>query len=279
MNLQRNEGGKPMAYEFLNYEVDKEAHTALITLSQPGKLNAINAQMKGEILSICDEVQNDDDIWAIVWTGAGRGFCSGADVSGGPRPPLDEDRPLNERLNEESWVSLQGKALYGIDKPMIAAVNGIAAGAGFSLALCCDIRVGSDRAGFVTVFSERNLPPEGGMSYLLPRVIGMGRAMDLILTSRRIDAEEAHQLGLLDRLVPHDDLMPTAREIARRICELPPAAVRMTKRSVRRGMDSDFSAATAFETYSGRFTAQTPKDGAESRLAFQEKRKPVFIGR
>jgi len=107
----------------------------------------------------------------------------------------------------------------------------------------------------------------------------MGRAMDLILTSRRIDAEEAFRLGLLDRLVPPEDLISTARDIAARICELPPGAVRITKRSVRRAMDSDFSGSTHYETIGGRYTAQTPGDAAESRLAFQEKRKPAFTGR
>lgn len=268
-----------MEFEHLIYEVDRDAHTATITLNKPARLNAIDQQTHLDILSLCDEVQQDDDVWVIIWTGAGRGFCSGADVGQGPRPQTDEDRPLNERLEEESWVSRQGKALYAIDKPMIAAVNGVAAGAGFSLSLSCDIRVGSENAGFVTIFSERNLPPEAGMSFLLPRIVGMGRAMDLLLTSRRIDAQEAYRLGLLDRLVSHDELMPTARAIAERICELPPGAVRLTKRSVRRAMETGIAEAMAYETYAGRITAQTPKDAAESQLAFQEKRKPNFTGR
>lgn len=268
-----------MEFEHLIYDVDRAAHIATVTLNHPEKLNAIDNEMKADILALCDEVQNDDDVWVVIWTGAGRGFCSGAYIAPGPRPVMDEDASLNSRLDAESWVSRQGKALYGIDKPMIAAINGVAAGAGFSLSLCCDIRVGSDNAGFVTVFSERNLPPEGGMSYLLPRIIGMGRAMDLILTSRRIDADEAYRLGLLDRLVAPDELMPTARDIAARICELPPAAVRITRRSVRRAMDTDFAASTEYETQGGRFTSQTPKDAEESRVSFYEKRKPKYTGR
>jgi enoyl-CoA hydratase/carnithine racemase len=117
------------------------------------------------------------------------------------------------------------------------------------------------------------------MSYLLPRIVGMGRAMDLMLTSRRIDAAEAYRLGILDRLVPPEELLPTAWEIAAQICGLPPAAVRVTKRAVRRGADSSYSAATEYETHGSRFTTQTPQDGEESRLAFFEKRKPKFIGR
>ena len=267
-----------MEFEHLVYEVDREAHTATITLNKPERLNAIDRQTHFDILVLCEEVQQDDDVWVIIWTGAGRGFCSGADVGQGPRPEMDENTPLNERLEEESWVSRQGKALYAIDKPMIAAVNGVAAGAGFSLSLCCDLRVGSENARFVTVFSERNLPPEGGMSFLLPRIIGSGRALDLLLTSRRIDADEAYRLGLLDRLVAPDDLMPTAREIGARICELPPGAVRATKRTVQKALEAGFAASTGFETLGGRLTAQTPKDVEESQLSFLEKRKPVYTG-
>lgn len=268
-----------MEFKHLIYEVDREAHTATITLNKPERLNAIDQQTHLDILTLCEEVQQDDDVWVIIWTGAGRGFCSGADVGAGPVAVQDEDRPLNVRLDEETWVSRQGKALYGIDKPMIAAVNGVAAGAGFALSLCCDMRVGSENARFVTVFSERSLPPESGMSFLLPRIIGSGRALDLFLTSRRIDAQEAYRMGVLDRLVAPDDLMPTAREIAARICELPPGAVRVTKRTVQKALESGFEASTAFETLGGRLVAQTPKDREESQASFLEKRKPIYTGR
>jgi len=268
-----------MEFETILYEVDRQAHQALITLNNPEKLNAISRPMMRDILDVCEEIQNDDDVWVAIWTGAGRGFCSGAQVGAGPRPAVDEDTLLNELIEEETWISRQGKALYGVDKPMIAAVNGVAAGAGYSLALCCDIRVGSENAAFVTVYSERNLPPEGGMSYMLPRIVGMGKAMDLLLTSRRIDAQEAYRIGLLERLVAPDMLLPEAFKIAERICEIPPGAVRITKRTVRKSMDADFSQATVFETLGGKLTRQTPKDAAESRAAFIEKRKPKFSGR
>jgi 2-(1,2-epoxy-1,2-dihydrophenyl)acetyl-CoA isomerase len=268
-----------MEFEHMMYEVDRDAHIATITLNNPDKLNAINRQMHFDILALCEEIQNDDDVWVIIWTGAGRGFCSGADVGGGPRQEIDDDTPLNDRLDEDTWVSRQGKALYAIDKPMIAAVNGVAAGAGFALSLVCDMRVGSENARFVTVFSERNLPPEGGMSFLLPRIIGSGRALDLLLTSRRVESDEAYRLGLLDRLVAPDELMTTARAIAERICELPPGAVRLSKRTVQKSLESGFESATGFETLSGRLTRQTPKDVEESQASFAEKRKPKYTGR
>jgi 2-(1,2-epoxy-1,2-dihydrophenyl)acetyl-CoA isomerase len=268
-----------MKSEHLVYEVDPETHTALITLNKPESLNALDRQMHRDILTLCEEVKRNNDIWVIIWTGAGRGFCAGADVKQGPRPGFDENTPLSDRLDEESWVSRQGKALYGIDKPMIAAINGVAAGAGFSLALCCDIRIGSENARFVTVFQERNLPPEGKMSFLLPMIVGMGRAMDLSLTSRRMEADEAYRIGLLDRLVPQDDLISTSRDIANRICELPPSAVRITKRSIRRAMETGFAAATEYEVHGGSLTRRAQQDTEESRAAFREKRKPHYVGR
>ncbi|NJN51112.1 MAG: enoyl-CoA hydratase/isomerase family protein [Gammaproteobacteria bacterium] len=189
-----------MSYRHLILDIDRSRHVATITLNKPERLNAIDQQDKTDIVDVLQTVQNDDDVWAIIWTGAGRGFCSGADLQG--PVPHTTDESLNALLDEDTWVSHQGAALYAIDKPMIAAVNGVAAGAGFSLALCCDLRVGTSHSRFVTVFAERSLPPEGGMSFLLARIVGLSRAMDLCLTSRRVEADEAFRIGLLDRLVP-----------------------------------------------------------------------------
>ncbi|GAB4336467.1 MAG: enoyl-CoA hydratase-related protein [Dehalococcoidia bacterium] len=263
----------------LDYTVDRESHIATVTLNKPERLNAIDQIMHRDIVALCEEIQRDNDVWVAIWTGAGRGFCSGADL-GGPRPPESESPPaLNEILDEETWVSRQGKALYAVDKPMIAAINGVAAGAGFSLALCCDIRVGTPQSRFVTVFQERSLPPESGMSFLLSRVAGLGRAMDLSLTSRRVDGEEAYRIGILDRLVPEDQLMDEALAIARRICELPPAAVRVTKRAIRAGLEATFAEATANETRYGGLARRATHDAQESIAAFREKRKPNYLGR
>ncbi len=268
-----------MTYENLIFDREPGSHVATITLNRPERLNAISRPTMAEILAVCRQVQDDDDTWVAIWTGAGRGFCSGADVTG--NRPAEEEReiPLNETLDEDSWISRQGKALYAIDKPMIAAVNGVAAGAGFSLALCCDIRVGTPNSRFVTVYQERSLPPEGGMSFLLSRVVGLGRAMDLALTSRRVDADEAYRIGLLDRLVPEDELLPTARALAERICELPPAAVRVSKRAIRRGLEATFEEATRNETSYGGIARRAKVDAAESITAFREKRAPVYRGR
>ena len=267
-----------MTFENLLFDHEPGSHVATITLNRPERLNAISRPTMAEILEACRRIQDDDDIWVAVWTGAGRGFCSGADVGGGV-PAEPEDTPLNEILDEDSWVSRQGAALYSIDKPMIAAVNGVAAGAGFSLALCCDVRVGCANSRFVTVYQQRSLPPEGGMSFLLSRVVGLGRAMDLSLTSRAVDADEAYRIGLLDRLVEPDALLSAARELAEQMCSLPPAAVRVSKRAIRRGLEATFGEALRNETAYGGIARRARVDAAESMASFREKRRPVYRGR
>lgn len=266
-----------MTYDHILYEVDRDAHIATVTLNKPEKLNAISQDDAKDLLEICHLIQQDDDVWVVIWTGAGRGFCSGAEVTGPPKYP--EPTNLNEILDEESWISRQGKALYAIDKPMIAAVGGAAAGAGFALALSCDMRVGTAKAKFVTAFQERSLPPEGGMSFLLGRIVGLSRAMDLCLMSRRVEGEEAYRIGLLDRLVAPEDLMSEARALATRMCQLPPAAVRVTKRAIRAGLEIGFDESSANETKYGRLARSAIEDAEESTNAFLEKRKPVYKGR
>jgi 2-(1,2-epoxy-1,2-dihydrophenyl)acetyl-CoA isomerase len=268
-----------MAYEHLIARREPGSHVLTVTLNRPERLNAISRPLMGEILRVCEEIQDDDETWVAVWTGAGRGFCSGADVGGPPAAADNAVTSLNELLDEESWVSRQGKALYAIDKPMIAAVNGVAAGAGFSLALICDVRVGTPNSRFVTVFQERSLPPESGMSFLLSRIVGLGRAMDLSLTSRRVDADEAYRIGLLDRLVAEDELMPAALALAGQMCGLPPAAVRVSKRAIRAGLKASFAEATANETRYGGMARRAREDAAEAIAAFREKRKPAYRGR
>jgi len=266
-----------MNYRHLLLDLDRSRHVATITLNKPERLNAIDQEDKKDLLDVIARIQNDDDIWVAIWTGAGRGFCSGADLQG--PPPDDGDKPLNELLDEDTWIARQGKALYAVDKPMIAAVNGVAAGAGFSLALCCDMRVGCPDSRFVTIFQERSLPPEGGMSFLLARIVGLSRAMDLSLTSRRVEADEAYRIGLLDRLVPSAELLATANTLADRMCHLPPAAVRVTKRAIQAGLSASFAEASANETRYGSIARRAKADAEESARAFAERRKPTFKGR
>jgi 2-(1,2-epoxy-1,2-dihydrophenyl)acetyl-CoA isomerase len=264
-----------MAYTDLTFE--RRGNVALITLNRPEKLNALSRHLHKEMLAACAEARDDDSVRAVVWTGAGRGFCSGADLTGA-LPSSEGVAPQNDRLDEMGWVGDQAMAVYNLDKPTIAAVNGVAAGAGMSLALACDLRVGTAAARFKTVFIERSLSPDSGMSFFLPRIVGYGRAADLIFTSRAVDAPEAYRLGLLDRLVEDEDVVGPALELANEIAKWPPVAMRSAKRVLQHNLQVELDEALRYETMGLNFARRAPHDVAESRASFMEKRAPVFTG-
>lgn len=263
-----------MAYQELLLDINE--HVATVTFNRPEKLNALNRALQQDILDVADELKSNDGIRAIVWTGAGRGFCSGADLTG-PRP--DAPPPTwQQTMDEDGWVGRQAKASYLIDKPTIAAVNGVAAGAGMSLALACDIRVGSEHTRFKTVFIERALAPDAGMTYFLPRIVGAGNALDMILTSRVVGADEALRMGLLQRLVPHADLVGQAQEIGAQVAAHPPLAAMMSKRSVQHSLDSDFADQLRYEIRAIEISRKAKNDAMESVTSFREKRQPNYTG-
>lgn len=265
-----------MSYQAILYE--KRGQVALLTLNVPERLNAISAALRTEVHAALDEAHADDAVRAVIITGAGRGFCSGADLTGpagaAPTPPPTQ----TDRLDEMHWVGRWAMRLASLDKPLIGAINGVAAGAGMSLALGCDLRIGSENARFKTVFIERNLSPDSGMSYFLPRIVGYSRAADLIFTSRNVDAEEAFRIGLLDRLVRHEVLVEEAFKVAESMAQHPPLALRVSKRVLQRNQDADLPEALKYEAVSLDFARRAVNDGKESRLAFIEKRKGVFTG-
>ena len=263
-----------MAYEELTFEVAE--NVATITLNRPEKLNALNRGLQQDMLAACNEVKNNDGIRAVVWTGAGRGFCSGADLTG-PRPE-GQVPTWQQTMDEDSWVGRQAKAAYLIDKPTIAAVNGVAAGAGMSLALACDIRMGSENTRFKTVFIERALAPDAGMTYFLPRIVGSGNALDLILTSRSVGPDEALRMGLLQRVVEHANLLPEAQAMAAQIAAFPPIAAMMSKRSIQHSLDSNFGEQLRFEIRAIEIGRRATNDAKESIESFRERRVPHYTG-
>ena len=266
-----------MAYEVLTLE--RHGHVGVITMNRPETLNALNRQLQEETRAAAAEVENDDELRVLILTGTGRGFSAGADLSGARRPAEDEVPPQGQRLDTLSWVGRQAVAFYRMTKPTIAAVNGVAAGAGMSLSLACDIRVGTPASRFKTVFAERSLSPDSGMSWFLPRIVGYSRAMDLIATSRSVDAEEAYRIGLLDRLVPEDKLMEASLEVANQIATLPPLAIRSGKRVTQWNLNVDLETALRNELHGLDYARKAPGDVAESRASWVEKRAPRFTGR
>lgn len=258
-----------------------EGHVALVTLNRPEKLNALNKGLQDDSRAVLADLADDDTVRAVVVTGAGRGFCSGADLTSGERlePAAAPPRaPHAQRLDEYGWVGRQALAFYGFPKPIVAAVNGVATGAGMSMALACDIRVGSELTRMKTTFIERSLSPDSGMSFFLPRIVGYARAADLIFTSRMVEGEEAHALGLVNRYVPSAELLATALGIARQIAGWPPVAMRSAKRVLQHNIQAGLDEAVRYEGSGLKFSRLAPHDVEESRRSFLERRAPIYTG-
>ena len=255
-----------MDYEDLLLE--KKDHVATITLNAPEKMNALTVKMRTSLLSATDTVARDDEVRVVIVTGTGRGFCAGADLSGG-----STERSRRELL-EVLGPTWGAEAFFKLDKPVIAAINGACVGAGFSLALSMDIRIASDAARFGAVFVLRGLTPDCGMTYWLPMVTGNSKAMEFMLTGQIFGAAEAEQLGSVNQVVQPDELMPVARELATRIAQQPPVSVSLAKRMVYRAMLGDIDRHFDLETYANQICAQT-EDYKEAVRAFLEKRPPV----
>jgi len=261
--------------------IERQERIAILTLNRPESLNALNKELQDAITKASQELRIDDDVWAVVITGAGRGFSSGADMrGGGSRSDGDRQPSRQERLDTHGWVGRLAISVYRtIDKPIIAAVNGVAAGAGMSLALGCDMRVGTENTRFKTVFIERNLSPDSGMSFFLPRIVGYSRACDLIFSSRFVEADEAYRIGLLDRLVPTDKLMDEALELANQIAFWPPVAMQATRRVLQQSMESaTLEEHLRKEMFGLSLAGRAPHDAQESRDSFLERRPPRFTG-
>jgi enoyl-CoA hydratase/carnithine racemase len=256
--------------------LERQGAVAIVTLNRPERLNALNRELQDAVVDAMAEVREDDAIRAAVIVGAGRGFCSGADVRG--TRFAEEDQPQNVRLDELGWVGRQALAVSGLDKPTVAAVNGIAAGAGMSLALACDLRVGGAQTAFRSVFIERSLSPDAGLTYFLTRVVGYSRAADLVFTSRTVQAAEALQLGLLNRVVADPDVLPAAVELAEQIAQWPPLALRASKRVLQHNLDCTLPEALLYEKAGLKLAALAPNDRQEAVQSFAERWPPVFTG-
>lgn len=254
----------------IRYEVDDPV--ALITLDRPDKLNALTYPMLAAFREAVNEAARDPAVVGIVVTGAGRGFCSGLDAAalgeatgaGSSSRPKTDDVP-----GMFTW-------LLEIPKPVIAAVNGVAAGGGFVLAVMADLRIASTAGSFTSIFSKRGLIAEHGTTWILPRLTGTGAALDLLWTSRRIDAEEAHRIGLVQQVVEPDELLAAARSYIGELAEnVSPASLADTKRLLYRHLGVGYEDALR-ETDEAQYAALDRIDAKEGSAALLEKRAPSF---
>ena len=263
--------------EYRDIIVKRQDGVVTITLNKPDRLNAMSWDSWSELVDALRHASGDDDAKAIIITGAGRGFCSGTDLAAAAvqreAPPKEISRA--QKLRSAYLVPYEVAACQ---KPTIAAINGTAAGAGFALALACDIRIASQAARFGTIFARRGLSPDFGCTFFLPRIVGLSQALELMYTGEMFDAQEALRLGLVSRLAPPDEVLPAAMDLAGRIAKGPSLAIEVTKRLAYRDLLRDLEDQIQMEEYLSRL-CQTSEDAQEGVRSFLEKREPQFRGR
>ncbi|MFF4581422.1 enoyl-CoA hydratase/isomerase family protein [Streptomyces sp. NPDC001389] len=256
-----------------------ESGVSWITLNRPDAMNALTRDQRERLIALLGEASADPGTRAVVLTATGKGFCAGADLRSSGSGSGTTDRVAGDvarmiRLGAQRLVT----AVLDCEKPVIAAVNGTAAGIGAHLALACDLVIAAEQARFIEVFVRRGLVPDGAGAYLLPRLLGPQKAKELMFFGDAVPAEEAARLGLVNKVVPADGLEAAAREWAERLAQGPTRALALTKQLVNASLDSDRATALAAEA-----TAQelnmTTADANEGVAAFVERRTPEYLGR
>jgi 2-(1,2-epoxy-1,2-dihydrophenyl)acetyl-CoA isomerase len=253
--------------------VEVDGPVATLTLDRPAALNALTVPVKVALREALESLAADRAVRAVILTGAGRAFCAGQDLAERDEPdaaPLDVE--VRERYNPII------RALQSMGQPVIAAVNGVAAGAGASLAFACDLRIASEEARFVLAFGRIGLVPDSGATWFLPRLVGPAKAAELALVGDSVDAAEALRLGLVSKVVPGPELMSEAQALAERLAEGPPLALALTKGALKRSLTINLDEALEGEAKLQGIAGATA-DHAEGLAAFREKRPPRFTGR
>ena len=261
--------------------LDKEKGVVTLSLNRPQKLNSLDAQILDEAAEAIRELNDDDETKVLIITGAGRAFCSGADLTATVSGTDTTVPGMSRRARTEPFARFgrMMKQLAEFDKPSIAAVNGIAAGAGLSIALICDIRIAAEDARFSSIFVRRGLVADCGASFYLPRLVGVAKALELMWTGDIIDAREAERIGLVRCVVPATELIKEAKELAFRLARGPSVAIELMKRMVYDGLRAnDFSSQLAHEDFA-QYVARLTEDYKEGVDSFIEKREAQFKGR
>jgi len=253
-----------MDFETILFE--KEERVCRISLNRPEAMNALSNKMREELILAINEVEKDDEIRLLVITGKGKAFCAGGDVKG----MGTQERPINP-----SQIILR---LANLEKPVISAVNGVAAGGGCNLALAGDIILASDQARFIQSFVRIGLVPDWGGMYFLPRLVGMAKAKELMFTGEAIDAREAERIGLVSKVFPSEEFEGAMNGLAKKLAAGPPKSLSLIKKILNWGQQSDLKTVMELEHLAQGICRET-EDHKEGLRAFKEKREPNFIGK
>jgi 2-(1,2-epoxy-1,2-dihydrophenyl)acetyl-CoA isomerase len=258
-------------YQTLLYEL--RDMVGWITLNRPEVLNAFNDQMTADLQDVLREIEKNESVRCVVITGTGRGFCSGQDLKNHPN---QERRSLRDSLVRRYNPII--RKIRAIDKPVIAMINGVAAGAGCSLALACDLRLMSEKASLIEVFIRIGLVPDSGSHWFLVRNAGLAKAFEFAALGDTIDARQALSAGLVNRVLPEEKLLDETTALASRLANSPTKAIGMIKRALNKAVHSDLESILEYESYLQEIASST-EDFHEGVTAFLEKRKPVFKGK
>lgn len=257
--------------------VEKKNLVGIITLNRPDKLNAFNDELTFRLQDALKEMERDNEVRCLIITGAGRGFSAGQDL---------QSRSISQEMGERPSLGDSIRRRYNpviskirkMEKPVIAAVNGVAAGAGASLAFACDLRVVAQEASFIQSFTKVGLVPDSGSTFLLPRLIGATRAFELMLTADKLPAEKAMELGIVNKLVPASDVMKEATELAEKLAKGPTKAFGLTKRAFNKAVFPDLDELLEYEAGLQEIAGRSD-DFQEGVRAFVEKREPAYSGK
>lgn len=259
--------------EFSTLLFDVSDSVATITLSRPEVRNAMSSRMAQELMRAALRCDEDPSVRAVVITGSGKLFCAGGDLQ-----EFSDAEDLPALLKEMAgYLHLAVSRLRRMDPPVIAAVNGTAAGAGMSLACCCDLIIAAESARFMMAYTGVGLTPDGSSTYFLPRAVGLRRALDIALTNRAVSSQEAAEFGLVTRVVPDDQVMPEAQALAQKLAAGPTKALGMAKRLLESGLTESLETQMELEARGIADAARTA-DAREGVAAFLEKRQPQFRG-
>ncbi len=265
-----------MSTNFETIQQADENGVRTITLNRPDVLNSFNTQMLKELSKAVRDSAKDKSVRCLILTGAGRGFCAGQDLAD-VADRYKSDDPIELGHHIRKFYNPLITQLRTMEKPVIASVNGAAAGAGCSLALAADLRIAADSASFIQAFIHVGLVPDSGSTFFLSQLVGTARAFEMACTGRKIKADKALQIGLVNQVVPADDLAEATGKLASKLAALPPRGIGLTKRALNAATTGDLASQLDYEAQL-QTTAGKTKDHREGVTAFLEKRSPKFTG-